>query len=81
MLPPTPALPSSQVVRIEAIDVLMNRLGVAKATLFLGETLWQPTDYLQIKQQLFAGETVDSLYTKIVARRSSTPTSAADLGV
>jgi hypothetical protein len=72
---PTPALPNSQLVRREAIDVLVRQLGIAKATIFLGETLWQPTDYLQIKQQLFAGETVDSLYDKILSLRvsSSTP--------
>jgi hypothetical protein len=71
---PTPALPSSQLVRREAIDVLVNQLGVAKATMFLGETLWQPTDYLQIKQQLFADETVDSLYAKILSWRTSLST-------
>jgi hypothetical protein len=75
MLPlPTPALPSSQIVRREAIDVLIERLGIAKATMFLGETLWQPTDYLQIKQQLFADETVDSLYAKILLWRTSSST-------
>ena len=74
---PTPALPNSQVVRREAIAVLIDQLGIAKATMFLGETFWQPTDYLQIKQQLFAGETVDSLYAKILAWRSSTSTPEA----
>jgi hypothetical protein len=71
---PIPALPSSQLVRREAIDVLVKQLGIAKATMFLGETLWQPTDYLQIKQQLFADETVDSLYAKILSWRTSLST-------
>jgi hypothetical protein len=61
-------------VRREAIDVLVKQLGIAKATIFLGETLWQPTDYLQIKQQLFVGETVDSLYGKILSWRASSST-------
>ncbi|MBW4690272.1 MAG: hypothetical protein KME27_00735 [Lyngbya sp. HA4199-MV5] len=62
----TPALPTSQDVHREAISVLIEQLGITKAAIFLGETRWQPTDYLQLKQQLFAGETVSSLYEKVI---------------
>ncbi|MCP2727869.1 hypothetical protein [Limnofasciculus baicalensis] len=60
-----PTLPKSDDVRHEAIAVLIDRLGIAKAAIFLGDLLWQPTDYLEIKDRLFAGETIDSLNTKI----------------
>jgi hypothetical protein len=61
-----PTLPSSLNVRQEACSVLIQQLGITKAAIFLGETRWQPTDYLQLKQQLFAGETVSSLYEKVI---------------
>ena len=63
---PTPTLPTSQAVHQEAISILVNQLGITKAAMFLGETRWQPTDYLQLKQQLFAGETVSTLYEKVI---------------
>lgn len=63
---PLPSLPNSTTIRQEAINILIDTLGIAKATIFLGEILWQPTDYLKIKQELFAKETVDSLYQNIL---------------
>ncbi len=63
---PMPALPNSQDIHRQAIAVLIEHLGIARAAIFLGETRWQPTDYLQLKQQLFADETVSSLYEKIL---------------
>jgi hypothetical protein len=66
-----PPLPNSIAIRHEAINILMDTLGVAKATIFLGEILWQPTDYLKTKEELFVGETVDSLYQKILDWRET----------
>ena len=71
---PIPTLPKSDDLRHEAIAVLIGSLGIAKATIFLGDLLWQPTDYLQIKDQLFAGETIDSLHAKISTWRESNKT-------
>ena len=68
---PLPPLPNSQEIRQQAIYTLINQLGIAKATIFLGELLWQPTEYLQIKDQLFATETVTNLYETILAQRKT----------
>ncbi len=74
-----PTLPKSDDVHHEAIAVLIDSLGIAKAAIFLGELLWKPTDYLPIKDQLFAGETIDSLHPKISTWQSANPFQADDL--
>ena len=68
---PLPPLPNSQKIRQQAIHTLISQLGIAKASIFLGELLWQPTDSLQLKDQLFATETVTSLYETILAKRNA----------
>jgi hypothetical protein len=67
---PLPSLPNDQEMQREAIETLVDNLGIAKAAIFLGNFLWQPTDSVRLKDQLFAGETVDSLYEKILEWRS-----------
>lgn len=49
----------------EAFDVLMTHLGPSKALKFWSNCQLGGGDYLKFKDQLFAGETVDSLYEKI----------------
>lgn len=64
-----PSLPQSTEVQQEAIEILIKQMGIAKATIFLSEIFWKPTDYLKIKDQLFAGETVASIYEKVLLWR------------
>ena len=66
-----PTLPNEQEIQREAIEALIEKLGFAKTAIFLGNLLWQSTDYIQqMKDQLFASETVESLYGKILEWRS-----------
>lgn len=51
----------------EAFQVLMQHLESSKVMRFLAICNSENGDYLQLKDQLFEGETVDSLYDKIKA--------------
>ena len=62
-----PSLPQNSELQQEAIEILIQQMGIAKAAIFISDTFWQPTDYLEIKERLFEGETVASLYAKIQA--------------
>lgn len=55
-----------QIIR-EAITVLSNHLEASKFMRFLAICNLEEGDYLQLKEKLFEGETVDSLYEKIQA--------------
>lgn len=60
-------LPSEQRVIQEALQILMNHMEPLKVARFIAACNLDRGDYLQIKEQLFEGETVDSLYEKIQA--------------
>jgi hypothetical protein len=64
-----PSLPQTNDLHREALEVLIQHMGLAKAAIFMSDTLWKPTDYLKIKDRLFADETVDSLYEKVIVWR------------
>ena len=64
-----PNLPQNTEIKQEAIEILIQQMGIAKATIFFSEMLWKRTDYLEIKDRLFAGETVASLYEKVLLWR------------
>lgn len=64
-----PRLPRPADLHREAVEILIQQMGVAKASIFLSDTFWQETDYLALKDRLFADETVDSLYEKILQWR------------
>ena len=53
----------------EAEEVLRVHLGPAKATRFWIALSGGTGDYLQIKETLFKGETVDTLYEKITTQK------------
>ena len=54
-----------QIVR-EGEALLMRHLGLAKTARFLSAWRQGAGDYLKIREKLFEGETVDSLYDKII---------------
>ena len=54
-------------ILIEAESVLMKHLGPSKTARFFSACRQGVGDYLQIREKLFAGETVDTLYDKILS--------------
>ena len=64
-----PSLPRNTELCREAIQILNEQMGIAKTAIFMSDAFWQPTDYLEIKDKLFADETVASLYAKVVLWR------------
>lgn len=58
-------LPVNNSVRNEAIRLLINKLGISKSSIFLRDNLSQDTDYLKIKNKLFADKSAGELYKEI----------------
>ena len=58
-------VPSERQVMQEATRVIMRHMSPAKATRFLASWQAGEGDYLAIREQLFAKETVASLYRQI----------------
>ncbi len=50
-------IPKSCDVRSEGIQMLVGRMGIAKAALFIRDNLSQQEDYLVTKERLFADRT------------------------
>lgn len=60
-------LPKEQQVIQEALQILYAHMTPLKVARFITACQLGVGDYLQTKDELFAGETVDSLYEKIQA--------------
>lgn len=60
-------LPKEQQVIEEALQILYAHMTPLKVARFVTACQFGTGDYLQTKDELFAGETVDSLYDKILA--------------
>ena len=58
-------IPKSDEIRSEAIETILERLGIAKAAFFIRETMSQKVDYLKLKDRLFAGKISSELYDEI----------------
>ncbi len=59
------SVPKSHDVRCEAIQALVERLGIGKAAFFIRETMSQPVDYIKVKEQLFGNMTVADICSEI----------------
>ena len=57
---------SEQSVLWEGEAVLVKHLGLSKAARFLAAWRQGVGDYLEMREEMFAGETVDTLYDKIL---------------
>ena len=55
-------VPNESATTAEAIGVLMERLPASKVVRLLSSWQIGQGDYLNLRDELFAGETVDSLY-------------------
>ncbi|MCS6815230.1 MAG: hypothetical protein NZ772_16880 [Cyanobacteria bacterium] len=64
-----PSLPRETDLNRQGIEILIESMGAARAAIFISNLCWQSTNYLAIKDRLFAGETIASLYEKVVQWR------------
>ena len=58
-------VPKGEEIRAEAIETIIERLGIAKAAFFIREIMSQKVDYLKIKDELFGKKTADEVYKEI----------------
>ncbi len=58
-------LPMGGQIKTEAVQAIIERMGITKAAIFLRETMSQPTDYIGLKDVLFANTTAADIYTAI----------------
>ena len=57
-------VPNESATTAEAVEVLMERLPASKVVRLLSSWQIGQGDYLKLRDELFAGETVDSLFDK-----------------
>ena len=61
-------LPIGAQVKTEAVQTIIERMGITKAALFLRESMSQPTDYCVLKDKLFAKTSATDVYAAIKAK-------------
>ena len=61
-------LPMGSQVKTEAVQTIIERMGITKAAVFLRETMSQPTDYCVLKDNLFAKTSAAKIYAAIKAK-------------
>jgi hypothetical protein len=61
-------LPMGGQVKTEAVQTIIERMGITKAAVFLRETMSQPTDYLALKEKSFAKTSAADVYAAIKAK-------------
>lgn len=62
---------NEQQILQEGLHILLSHMDASKVARFLAACNIGSGDYLQLKDELFATETVDSLYTKILEFQQS----------
>ena len=66
--PKNVTLPTGSQVKTEAVQTIIERMGITKAALFLRETLSQPVDYLAMKDQMFAKTSAAEIFSAIKSK-------------
>ncbi len=61
-------LPLGGQIKAEAVQAVIERMGITKAAVFLRETMSQPTDYLSLKEKLFSNSSAEDVYAAIKAK-------------
>lgn len=61
-------LPLGGQIKTEAVQAVIERMGITKAAIFLRETMAQPVDYLSLKEKLFSNISAEDVYTAIKAK-------------
>lgn len=59
------SLPVFQDLRVEAINILLKELGIAKTAFFIRSNFSSQIDYLALKEELFADKTIEKIYEDI----------------
>jgi len=63
-------VPRSEDVRIDAVQAIINQLGIARAAFFFKEAMFQKEDYLKIKEKIFGERTAEEIYNEIINQKS-----------
>jgi len=58
-------VPRSEYVRYEAVQMLINGLGLTKTAFFIRENLSSQGDYLEMKEKLFGEKNAADIYNDI----------------
>lgn len=58
-------LPVGGQVKTEAVQAIIASMGITKAAIFMRETMAQSTDYLALKENLFAKTSATEIYAAI----------------
>ncbi len=66
------AVMNEQDILQEGVTILIQHLGASNTVRFLSAWKQGAGDYLQLREELFKGETVNSLYEKISAFEQTT---------
>jgi len=61
-------LPIGGQVKTEAVQTIIERMGITKAAIFLRENMSQQTDYLALKDSLFTKVSAAEVYASIKAK-------------
>jgi hypothetical protein len=61
-------LPMGSQVKNEAVQTIIERMGITKAAVFLRDTMSQQTDYLALKENMFAKTSAAEVYASIKAK-------------
>ena len=66
--PKNVTLPTGSQVKTEAVQTIIERMGITKAALFLRENMSQPVDYLAMKDQMFAKTSAAEIFSAIKSK-------------
>lgn len=64
----TVTLPTGGQVKTEAVQTIIERMGITKAAVFMRETMSQQTNYLALKEKMFAETSASEIYAAIKAK-------------
>ena len=64
----TVTLPTGSQVKTEAVQTIIERMGITKAALFLRENMSQPVDYLTHKDKMFAENSAAEIFSAIKSK-------------
>ena len=64
-------IPEPQSIREEAFRSLIKNLGISKAAFFARECMSQKEDYVKLKDEIFANQSLDEMFQEIQLQRKS----------
>ena len=62
------SLPMGEDVKTEAVQTIIDRMGITSAAIFLRQTMSQSTDYLALKDKLFVKASAADIYAAIKSK-------------